>query len=226
MLRTQEAALYSVGTAGIGNLCEAICLDAVEVVRAQRVSIWFFAADGSLVCQRMVDAADGRIQQGAVIPPEATEAYLDAASRGLAATVTDNAPALHGGSAVEAIRLDLLLVDGVNAPAAVFRCERPAGAADWSDRDLYVVRSLVQALGAALRRSDEAPRYDKAAGRRRMALPAVGMMPQNLGRLGLDRAGQPSQLDIRLPELAPPSLNDADEPAGDLPLRWGDEGEC
>src|SRR3546814_10708939 len=70
-----------------------------------------------MVGQRSVDTRDGRFQQGEVSPRDATEAYREAASRGLEATVTNNAPALHDGSAVDANRLDLLLVDGVNAPA-------------------------------------------------------------------------------------------------------------
>lgn len=222
MLRTQEAALYSVGAAGIGALCEAICLDAAEVARAQRVSIWFFAEDGSMVCQRMIDTLDGRIQQGAVIPKDATEAYLEAASRGLEATVTSNAPALHDGSAVDANRLDLLLVDGVNAPAAVFRCERPAGAADWSERDLYVVRNLAQTLAASLRRACNS--YQPV--QRHSLVSPMGAMPQNLGRLGLDGLTGRPQADIRLPKLAPPSLSEPDESGNDLPPHWSDEGEC
>ena len=43
MLRTQEAASFSFGQDGMNGLCEAICLDAVEVTAVTRVSIWFFA---------------------------------------------------------------------------------------------------------------------------------------------------------------------------------------
>src|SRR3546814_13967775 len=146
---------------------------------------------GSMVCQRGVDPLSGRIRQGAVIPRDATEAYLEAAGRGLEATVTNNAPALHDGSAVDANRLDLLLVDGVNAPAAVFRCERPAGAADWSERDLYVVRNLAQTLAVTLRRtcnSHQPPQRDAAAAQRRPLLPPLGMQ---IGRAsGRARGGQ------------------------------------
>ena len=66
MLRTQEAASsYDIGTDGMTVLCEAICLDAVEVTSANRVSIWFFdakvwvgeaASDKS--CQYMIELMD------------------------------------------------------------------------------------------------------------------------------------------------------------------------
>jgi len=236
MLRTQEAALYAIGAAGIGQLCEAICLDAIEVARAQRVSIWFFSDRGDMVCQRMVDAADGRIQQGAVIPRDATEAYLEAAGSGLQATVTDKAPMLHGGSdADEPNRLDLLLIDGVNQPAAVFRCERRAGSADWSERDLRLLRSMAQTLAASIRREGE--RYDQpspspapspkqiGAPRRSVINPPMGMMPQNLARLGLDRTGRMSASAIRLPQ-PPAGEPDGDDSGTDLaPHHFRDDGE-
>lgn len=51
MLRTQDAAMYAIGERGMTALCEAICLDAVEVTDAQRVGIWFFGGHGELVCR-------------------------------------------------------------------------------------------------------------------------------------------------------------------------------
>ncbi|WP_341705294.1 hypothetical protein [Ferrovibrio sp.] len=202
MLRTQEAALYSIGEAGVAALCEAICLDAIDVTRASRVSVWFFTDNGSMVCQRQVDARDGRIRQGAVIPPEATGAYLAAAGRGLDNMVTDDAPVLHDAglqdddrdadaALPEPERLDLLLVDGVSQPAAVLRCERPADGRDWSDRDLKMLRSMAQTLAATIRR--EAERYSH--------MPALPQLPAQSRAVLAGKAGRaaPPQSEIRLP---------------------------
>ena len=45
MLRTQDAAMYAIGERGMTALCEAICLDAVEVTDAQRVGMGDIADD-------------------------------------------------------------------------------------------------------------------------------------------------------------------------------------
>lgn len=152
MLRTQEAALYSFGQDSMAVLCEAICLDAVEVTSATRVSIWFFDAKGDMVCKRLLNARDGRFQEGAVIPKSATSAYVDAASQGLASMVTEDAPTMPEaiGEDVKA-RLDMLLVDAQNQPAAIFRCERNTGGDDWRARDITILRNLAQTLAAAIR---------------------------------------------------------------------------
>lgn len=152
MLRTQEAALYSFGQDTLGVLCEAICLDAVEVTSATRVSIWFFDGKGDMVCKRLLNARDGRFQEGAVIPKSATSAYVDAASQRLASMVTEDAPTMPeaAGEDVKA-RLDMLLVDAQNHPAAIFRCERSTGNDDWRARDITILRNLAQTLAAAIR---------------------------------------------------------------------------
>lgn len=152
MLRTQEAALNGFGPDSLAVLCEAICLDAVEVTSANRVSIWFFDAKGDMVCKRLLNARDGRFQEGAVIPKSATAAYVDAASQGLASMVTEDAPTMPeaAGDEVKA-RLDMLLVDIQNRPAAIFRCERNTGDDDWRARDITILRNLAQTLAAAIR---------------------------------------------------------------------------
>lgn len=152
MLRTQEAALYSFGQDNLGVLCEAICLDAVEVTSATRVSIWFFDAKGDMVCKRLLNARDGRFQEGAVIPKSATSAYVDAASQGLASLVTEDAPTMPEATGDEVkARLDMLLVDAQSQPAAIFRCERNTGSDDWRARDITILRNLAQTLAAAIR---------------------------------------------------------------------------
>ena len=185
MLRTQEAASFNFGHDGMSTLCEAICLDAVEVAAATRVSIWFFDDSGDMVCQRLLDARDGRFQEGAVIPRSATIAYLEAASRGLAAMQTENAPELPSDNAaardqVQA-RIDLLLVDAKNNPAAIFRCERCDTAEDWRPRDITVLRNLAQTLATAIRRLSRnyaaAPAIPAVPS---IALSAIGSTPQNL----------------------------------------------
>src|SRR3546814_5131688 len=91
-----------------------------------------------------------------------------------------------------------------------------------------VVRNLAQTLAVTLRRtcnSHQPPQRDAAAAQRRPLLPPMGMMPQNLGRMGLEGMAKRPQLDIRLPDLAPPSLSEPEEAGGDLPPYWNDEGE-
>lgn len=152
MLRTQEAALNGFGPDSMAVLCEAICLDAVEVTSATRVSIWFFDARGDMVCKRLLNAREGRFQEGAVIPKSATAAYVDAASQGLASLVTEDAPTMPETAAEDVTaRLDMLLVDAQNHPAAIFRCERNTGGDDWRPRDVTILRSLAQTLAAAIR---------------------------------------------------------------------------
>lgn len=185
MLRTQEAALYSIGENAMSVLCEAICLDAVEVAKVSRVSIWFFDEGGNLVCQRLLDAREGRFHQGATIPRSATNAYVKAASEGLASLTTDDAPALEHDNAMPAevsARLDLLLVDNKNQPAAIFRCERYDSAGEWSERDITILRRLAQTLATAIRH--ECERYVARQGV--PAVPSVLLAPTGSAKQNLD----------------------------------------
>ena len=154
MLRTQEAAEFGIGAEGIGLLCEAMCFDAIEVASATRASVWFFDNKGNMVCHRLVDGRDSRIQQGAIIPRAASEPYFKAAIQGLASITSDDTVPQDGeeGDASERTRLDLLLVDGRRNPAAVFRAERLSSSDDWSERDLKILRELAQALAWAIRK--------------------------------------------------------------------------
>lgn len=183
MLRTQEAASFSFGQDGMTGLCEAICLDAVEVTAVTRVSIWFFDHSGDMVCRRLLDSRDGRFQEGAVIPRSATEAYLEAARQGLASMQTEHAPELPGDSSeardkIQA-RIDLLLVDSQNNPAAIFRCERWDSDEDWRPRDITLLRNLAQTLAAAIRRSSQAAVPALPS----VALGGMGSTPQDLSWL-------------------------------------------
>ena len=180
MLRTQEAASFNFGQDGMTGLCEAICLDAVEVTSVTRVSIWFFDESGDMVCRRLLDSRDGRFQDGAVIPRSATAAYLDAAQQGLASMQTENAPELPSDSAeardkIQA-RIDLLLVDAKNNPAAIFRCERWDSGADWRPRDITLLRNLAQTLATAIRRNT----LPAVPAMPSIALSGMGSTPQNL----------------------------------------------
>ncbi|MBS4044752.1 MAG: hypothetical protein KG075_00310 [Alphaproteobacteria bacterium] len=180
MLRTQEAASFNFGQDGMTGLCEAICLDAIEVTSVTRVSIWFFDDNGDMVCKRLLDSRDGRFQDGAVIPRSATAAYLEAARQGLASMQTENAPELPSDSSeardkIQA-RIDLLLVDAQNAPAAIFRCERWDSDADWRPRDITVLRNLAQTLATAVRRNS-LPAIPALPS---VALYGMGSTPQNL----------------------------------------------
>lgn len=181
MLRTQEAASFSFGQDGMTGLCEAICLDAIEVTAATRVSIWFFDDSGDMVCKRLLDSRDGRFQDGAVIPRSATAAYLDAARQGLASMQTENAPELPSDSseAREKIqaRIDLLLVDAQNNPAAIFRCERWESGADWRPRDITLLRNLAQTLATAIRRRTMPATVPAVPS---VALYGMGSTPQDL----------------------------------------------
>jgi hypothetical protein len=181
MLRTQEAASFNFGQDGMTGLCEAICLDAIEVTSVTRVSIWFFDDNGDMVCKRLLDSRDGRFQDGAVIPRSATAAYLDAARQGLASMQTENAPELPSDSSdtrdkIQA-RIDLLLVDAQNNPAAIFRCERWDSDADWRPRDITLLRNLAQTLATAVRRRST-PAVVPALPS--VALYGMGSTPQNL----------------------------------------------
>ncbi len=182
MLRTQEAASFNFGQDGMTGLCEAICLDAIEVTAVTRVSIWFFDDSGDMVCKRLLDSRDGRFQNGAVIPRSATAAYLEAARQGLASMKTENAPELPSDSseAREKIqaRIDLLLVDAQNNPAAIFRCERWDSDADWRPRDITLLRNLAQTLAAAIRRRNTVPATVPAIPS--VALYGMGSTPQDL----------------------------------------------
>lgn len=192
MLRTQEAAVFNFGHDGMAALCEAICLDAVEVASATRVSIWFFGDNGDMVCQRLLDSRDGRFQEGAVIPRSATLAYLDAASKGLASVQTEEAPELPSDSrsAREQIqaRIDLLLVDAKNNPAAIFRCERCDTTEDWRPRDITILRNLAQTLAAVIRRQALTyPGHDDVPAIPSVAVSAMGSTRQNLNWLRTER---------------------------------------
>ncbi len=184
MLRTQEAASFNVGQDGMTGLCEAICLDAIEVTSVTRVSIWFFDENGDMVCKRLLDTRDGRFQNGAVIPRSATSAYLDAARNGLATMQTEHAPELPSDSAearnkIQA-RIDLLLVDARNNPAAIFRCERWDSDADWRPRDITLLRNLAQTLATAIRRNTLPATVPALPS---VALHGMGSTPQNLNWL-------------------------------------------
>lgn len=188
MLRTQEAALYNFGHDGMTTLCEAICLDAVEVTSATRVSIWFFDDNGDMVCKRLLDSRDGRFQEGAVIPSSATKAYLDAAQKGLASMQTEDAPELPSDNPAARdqiqARIDLLLVDGRNNPAAIFRVERCDTAEDWRPRDITILRNLAQTLATAIRRQSQIEAAQTAVPAvPSVALSSIGSAKQNLNWL-------------------------------------------
>lgn len=155
MLRTQQAQDDQLSMADIDDLCEAICLDAVEAAQAARAGIWLFDQDGAMICQRQFDVMEGGFSQGRVIPHTEAAIYLKAARDGLGASATDAAPALAGDGSKLQNRLDLLLVDSSNQPTAMFCCERAEQSGDWRERDIYVLRHLAQALGGAIRRHGE-----------------------------------------------------------------------
>lgn len=155
MLRTQQAQADQTRFDDIDGICEAICLDAVEVAQATRVGIWLFDEDGAMICQRQFDGRDGSFSQGKVIPRDEAEVYIKAASGGMSSAIsTDNAPQLNqDGQQVNQLqdRLDLLLVDSRNQPTAMFCCERLDQNGTWRERDVYVLRKLAQALSGAIR---------------------------------------------------------------------------
>lgn len=158
MLRTQDAVLL--GNGGMTALCEAICLDAVDVAGAARVSIWFFGQGGELVCRRLLDTCEGRFHEGAIIPRSAAAAYIHAASSGRPMVATTAAPDLPGQEVAAggvASRIDLLLVGADNRPVAIFRSERRSGMPDWSDRDITILRNLARALATVIRYRDTDP---------------------------------------------------------------------
>ena len=143
MLRTQDAAMYAIGERGMTALCEAICLDAVEVTDAQRIGIWFFGESGELVCRCALNTGSPRFERGAVIPAEAAEIYLDAARNGpMSVPVVDESVAF---------RLELLVVDSHDRPAAMLRIERRPDGSDWRPRDLTILREMARILAGALR---------------------------------------------------------------------------
>lgn len=221
MLRTQEAAEFGIGSEGIGLLCEAMCFDAIEVASASRASVWFFDNKGNMVCHRLVDGRDSRIQQGAVIPRAAAAPYFKAAIDGLASITSDDTVPQDGdgegeADAPERTRLDLLLVDGRRNPAAVFRAERLSSADDWSERDLKILRELAQALAWAIRKQCQrdadarsgqrrgAPEEIVSArpfeGRSARAYREMGSTQPNISWLRSDPVN-----DIRLPQPSPQS---------------------
>lgn len=225
MLRTQEAALFGIGENAMSVLCEAICLDAVEVAKVSRVSIWFFDDSGNLVCQRLLDAREGRFHEGAIIPRSATNAYVKAASEGLASLTTDDAPVLEHENAIPAevsARLDLLLVDNKNQPAAIFRCERYDSAGEWSERDITILRKLAQTLATAIRH--ECERY--VARRSVPEVPSVLLAPTGSTRQNLDwlrRSKEPSIWLQSVPAASVYDMLDFDPPVpalGDDDPEW------
>ncbi len=225
MLRTQEAALFGIGENAMSVLCEAICLDAVEVAKVSRVSIWFFDDSGNLVCQRLLDVREGRFHEGAIIPRSATNAYVKAASEGLASLTTDDAPVLEHENAMPAevsARLDLLLVDNKNQPAAIFRCERYDSAGEWSERDITILRKLAQTLATAIRH--ECERY--VARRSVPEVPSVLLAPTGSTRQNLDwlrRSKEPSIWLQSVPAASVYDMLDFDPPVpalGDDDPEW------
>lgn len=221
MLRTQEAAEFGVGTEGIGLICEAMCLDTVEVTSATRASVWFFDNKGDMVCHRLVDSRDGRIQQGVVIPRAAAEPYFKAAIQGLASITSDDLVPEDGDSQAERTRLDLLLVDGRKQPAAVFRAERLTSGDDWSDRDLKILRELAQALAWAIRKQCQREVESREQQRRQpeqivSARPLSERNPRGYREIG---STQPNIAwlrsdpvsDIRLPQPKPQPQSDQDK---------------
>lgn len=226
MLRTQEAAEFGVGTEGIGLICEAMCLDTIEVTSATRASVWFFDNKGDMVCHRLVDSRDGRIQQGAVIPRAAAEPYFKAALEGLASITSDDVVPEAGEAPAERSRLDLLLVDGRRHPAAVFRAERLTSDADWSERDLKLLRELAQALAWAIRkqcqreaesREQQGRRPDRmiatqsSAERNPRGYREIGSTRPDISWLRSD-----PENDIRLPQPKPQPQSDQDRLAAML----------
>lgn len=219
MLRTQEAAEFGIGAEGIGLLCEAMCFDAIEVASATRASVWFFDNKGNMVCHRLVDGRDSRIQQGAIIPRAASEPYFKAAIQGLASITSDDTVPQDGeeGDASERTRLDLLLVDGRRNPAAVFRAERLSGE-DWSERDLRILRELAQALAWAIRKQCQRDAEGRSAGPSEIvsARPFEGRSARGYREMG---STQPNiswlrsdpVSDIRLPQPRP--VSDQGKPA-------------
>ena len=219
MLRTQEAALYGVGAEGIAELCEAMCIDALDVTAATRASVWFFQDNGDMVCQHLIDGIEGRIQrQGAIIPQAATEAYIKAARAGITSMMTEEAPSLDAepGQAAESgetcRQIDLLIVDDTNIPTAVFRCERAADSSEWGERDLVLLRKMAQILASTIRR--ECREY--AAEELSALASFLRSSPEDITLPGsrpldLKWLQSPPEAEIRLPEPTPAADLDMDE---------------
>lgn len=159
MQRSREAARRAVNLAGLQELFESVCRDAIEATRASRASIWYFEANGSIVCQYMYDRRKPGFERGATIGREHHAEYLDTLVNDgiVAAENARNHPATvcfideyFIPNDIHAL-LDILIPDAYGRPAAVLCCEQCVAPRPWSERDISALHGLTALIGSTLR---------------------------------------------------------------------------
>jgi hypothetical protein len=147
----------------LDNLFESVCSLAVAGTKATRASVWYFEADGSISCQRLLDVRTTGYQKGAVIERRTHQVYLDAivAEGGVLAddARTDNKTScFNDGYFVENdiySLLDFLIIDRDGLPAAILCCEQCGGPRKWSEDDIVCLRDLAQSIVETFKYQDE-----------------------------------------------------------------------
>lgn len=159
MQRSREAARGAVNLAGLQDLFESVCRDAIEATRATRASIWYFEANGSIVCQYMFDRRKPGFERGATIGREHHADYLDTlVNDGIVAA--ENARSHPATSCfvdeyfvpndIHAL-LDIMIPDAYGRPAAVLCCEQCGAPRPWSERNISALHGLTALISSTLR---------------------------------------------------------------------------
>lgn len=165
METSRTAAIQAVNFAGLQRFFEAVCRDAVAATGATRASIWYFEANGSIVCQRLLDTRVAGFQQGAALGRAGHEPYLDAITRDDIVAASDAAshPATQcfgadyfPATGITAL-LDVLVRDRAGRPAAILSCEETKGSRDWSEREILAVHNLARLVAGTLSYSAGTP---------------------------------------------------------------------
>jgi hypothetical protein len=156
--RSRLAVAHALNAAGLRNLFNAVCRDALDATQATRASIWYFEANGSISCQYLIDRRSANAPAGMVISRDQYASYLDAilAERVIAAEEARQHPATRcftkdyfTDNDIYSL-LDFLIHDRDGTPAAILCCEQTGAPRQWRERDLVTLYSLAEFITGTL----------------------------------------------------------------------------
>ncbi|WP_428247938.1 PAS domain-containing protein [Ferrovibrio sp.] len=156
--QSRQAVAHAVNAAGLRNLFNAVCRDALDATQATRASIWYFEPNGSISCQHLIDRRTPNAPPGMVIGREHHADYLNAilTERVIAAEDARRHPATRCFAQGYFIDndihslLDFLINDREGNPAAILCCEQTSAPRQWRERDLVALYGLAEFIAGTL----------------------------------------------------------------------------
>lgn len=159
MQRSREAAKSAVNLPGLHILFREICRDLIGMTGATRGSVWYFEANGSIVCQELLDRRTGKFESGMVIGRDESAPYLDRIVQdGVVACEMARTDPITAGftptyfepNGIHSL-LDMVVRDDLGHPAAILCCEQCDAPRAWRESDVVAMHGLTQLVAETFR---------------------------------------------------------------------------